>query len=334
MIRDSGEAANDRHGAIQTIRLSFPRLLASGKLSAVEAYRLIDSAKAGHSVLGLNTLPQIWNGLSADGLAEAARSLAAEPPGDQLGRALGGVANAWMKADPAAAAAFIAQIQDRELRADAYAGCFASGSGGEVGPRAQAEILAGIPADDRAEVFASYLARYGDPKPGERNWSGVKIDPELLGPVFKDLPPSPALNRSITITTREWGQENPAAALAWADSLADGGTRQAAYAGTFEGWAFQDPHAAANWLADKAEGSERDAATLPLVRNLLKSDAGAAWEWSDSIGDSALRLDARVSTLQAWSKRDPEAAQAAYHQIASTLPAAEAAKLSACLTGS
>ena len=320
----------------QAIDLVFPGLLASGKLSAVEAYRLIASVKAHNSILGLNALPAIWGALSPEGLVEAARTLATEPPGEHLGLALGGVAGEWMKVDPAAAAAFISQIKDPQLRAEAYCGCFTEGPGSHIAPGSQAERLASIPAENRAEVFATYLTRYGDLIPGDARftWAGPEIRPDLLAPVFKDLPPSPELNRSVTITTREWGQQDPAASLAWADSLADPAARQAAYSGTFEGWAFQNPHAAADWLADKPEGPERDAAALPLVRNLLKSDAEAAWQWSDTIGDSALRLDARIDTLRAWALRDHAAAQAAYRRLLPKLPAAEATKLSASLAGS
>ncbi len=336
LIREAGMQAN-RFEAIEAIRSSFPRLVASGKLSPVDAYRLITSATEQYSVLGLNTLPSLWRGLPAERLAEAARLIAAEPPGPRLGDALGGIANEWLKQDPQAALAFISGISDPELKAETYSGVFRVSHGAHADPRRQAELLAMIPAADRAAAFSSYVLRYGERKAGESfsgGYGGPRVQADLLAPLFEKLPGSEELNRSLKIISLDWGEEDPSAALSWAATLGDPAQRRTAFASAFEGWAYHNPHAAAEWLVDQKETPERDAAALPLVRNLVKTDAEAAWAWSGSIGDPALRLEARLSALKAWAMRDPDAAQAAYRGISSRLPAAEAAKLSACFTGS
>ena len=336
LIREAGTRA-DRFESIEAIRASFPRLVASGKLSPLDAYRLITSATAGVSVLGLNTLPSLWRGLPPERLAEAARSIAAEPPGDRLGDALGGIANEWLKQDPQAALTFISGIADPDLKAETYGGIFRTAYGGHADPRQQAELLAMIPEADRASAFSSYILQYGERKAGETfggGYGGPRLQADLLAPLFEKLPPSEELNRSLKIISLDWGEQDPSAALSWANTLKDPAQRQTAFASAFEGWAYHNPYAAADWLADRKETPERDAAALPLVRNLAKTDAEAAWAWSESIGNPSLRLDARLSTLKAWAIRDPDAAQAAYRGISSRLPAAEAAKLSACFTGS
>jgi hypothetical protein len=337
LIREAGMRA-DRFEAIEAIRSSFPQLVADGKLSPVDAYRLIASAKAQYSVLGLNTLPSLWRGLGPDRLAEAARSIAAEPPDDRLGDALGGIANEWLKRDPVGALAFISEISDPKLKAETYSGIFRVSHGTHVAPQHQAELLAMIPEADRAGAFSSYVLRYGEREAGESfgggSYAGPRLQADLLAPLFEKLPASDELTRSLKIISLDWGEQDPAAALAWAADLEDPGQRQTVYASAIEGWAYHDPYAVADWLADRKDTPERDAAALPLVRNLAKTDAEAAWGWSEAIGNPALRLEARIATLKVWALRDPDAAQAAYRGISSRLPAAEAAKLSACFTGS
>ncbi len=327
--------ALSRRNAVEAVREAFPALIASGKLKPVDAYRLIDSVKGGHSFLALNTMNEVFRALPMDQLAAAARAIAAEPPGDYRGVALGSIASAWLRKDPAAAVDFISAIPDADLRAKTYAGSFDRPGGGFLEPELLARAVAGIPAADRARAFAEGMSGYGDyfERSGSGQWSGPKFQPDSLAAAFKDLPPSAEANRVVTMTAQEWGRSDPAAALAWADQLQDPAARSAAYAGTFQTWAARKPNDAAGWLADKPAGPERDAAALPVVNNLANADAEIAWEWAGSIGNAGMREDARLTALKAWAARDPQAAQAAFRQISRSLTAAEAAKLSACLGG-
>ncbi|WP_265594788.1 hypothetical protein [Haloferula sp. BvORR071] len=337
LLREApGVEALSRRNAVEAVRGTFPALLASGKLKPLDAYRLIDSVKGEGSYLPLNTMNEVFRALPPDQLAGAAKAIAAEPPGDYRGAALGSIASAWLKKDPEAALAFISTIPDPELRADTYAGSFSRAGGGYLDPELFGQALADIPPADRAKTFADYMGHYGDYLQGTESagWGGPKIQPELLAPALMDLPPSAEWNRSVTITAQEWGKSDPAAALAWADGLRDPAAKSAAYAGTFETWAARKPNEAAGWLADKPTGPERDAAALPVVKNLIPADAEIAWEWAGSIGDAGIRQEARLATLKEWAKRDPQAAQDAYHQISRKLSATEAEKLSACLGGS
>ena len=318
---------------ISAMESAFRTLLADGKVKPLDAYKMIASVD---STLGLNIFGDIWHGLPADDLAEAAKALAAQPPGDPLSMAISGVAGAWMAKDPVAAAAFIAVFPDENLRRSMYSGSFTAPNGTHVDPARQAEVLAAIPAQDRAAVFAIYLSQFGELKPGEQSpgYAGPELKPELLAPVFRDLPASEYLDQSVKITAMNWGQQDPTAALAWVDSLADPAARKAAYGAAFEGWTFKNPNAAAAWLADKKDGPERDAAALPVVKSLVKTDAEVAWEWAESIGNTGIQNEARLAAMKVWALRDREAAQAAYKKISGKLPAAEAAKLSACFGGS
>lgn len=321
-------------GDAQTFKEAFGSALAAGKMKGIDAYRLISSAKGSDSSIGLNAFHNLWRGMSEENLEQTFREVIAEPAEQNKGTALGGIANAWAIKDPEAAFAFIAKIENPVMKAEAYAGCLREGNDGHVDPQRLAEIFGRIPESDRAMAFATEMSNYGEPEVGEdpMNSAAPRFHPELLAPLFANLPASEALKQSAAVLALRWGEEDPAAALAWAKNLDDPATRSAAYEHAVDGWAFHDPYAAGTWLSKQAKGPERDAATLPFIRHLSRSDASKAWEWTDSIGNPSLRMDARVSALREWASVDSAAAQSAYQEIAAKLPAADAAKLSSCFS--
>jgi hypothetical protein len=308
--------------------------LASGRMNGIDAYRLIASAKGTASIIGLNAFSNLWDGMSADGLAQTLRDVMAEPADHNKGLALGGIASSWAEKDPAAAMAFLSQIQDPAMKAEAYAGGLRERNGGHIDPQQQAEFFSRIPEEDRAMVFATALGRYGEQQAGDDPGlsAAPQFHPELLAPLFAGLPASDALIESASLVALRWGEQDPKSALAWTMELKDPDARNAAYASAMDGWAFHDPYAAGTWLAAQAKGPDRDAATLPLIQHLSRSDAPMAWEWAESVGDPALRRDARVSALRAWAAVDSAAAQSAYQKIATKLTPADAAKLSTCFS--
>jgi hypothetical protein len=309
--------------------------LARGKMSALEAYRLLISAKGSASMIPLNVLPSVWRGMPVAALEEGAKAVLAEPANEWRGVALGGLANAWFLRDAAAALEFIGTIPDAELKAETYAGLFSIRNGLPGGPRQQADLLAMVPPEDRAAVLTSHLLRDGHPSPEPYRQVDAARDfhPDAIAPLLSELPPSKESNQAVEINAVKWGESEPAAALAWAARLKDPAARSAATAGALKGWAYHDPYAASDWLSDQPPGAPRDAGAASLVGHLAKSDPDAAWELASSIDDETLRLDSRVTALGQWAERDLEAARAAYRGIASKLPKAEAAKLSAALTG-
>jgi hypothetical protein len=308
--------------------------LASGRMNGIDAYRLIASAKGTASMIGLNAFPNLWDGMSADSLAQTLRDVMAEPPDHNKGLALGGIASSWIEKDPAAAMAFLSQIKDPEMKAEAYAGGLRERNGGHIDPQQLAEFFSSIPEEDRARVFVTGMGRYGEQKAGDDpNLSAApQFHPDLLAPLLAGLPSSEALTESVALVALRWGEQDPKSALAWTMELKDPDSRFTACASAMDGWAFHDPYAAGAWLATRAKGPERDAATLPLIQHLSRSDAPMAWEWAESVGDPALRMDARVSALRAWASVDSAAAQSAYKKIATKLTPAEAAKLATCFS--
>lgn len=314
-------------GGTDAMRSVLRDAVAKGEMDPVEAFRLVNSAKGSASNLPLNVVDRMWFGMNPEILEKAARGLLAEPDDRMRDRALAGIAGAWMQGDPEAAVRFISGIEDDGQRRTAFAGAFNRATGGSAETHRQAEMLEMIPDEDRAAVFVSFASRYGSPLPGnESSAGGPIIHPEAIAPLLRDLPPSPDLDRAAAITALRWGELDPAAALDWADGLADPAARSAAFAGAFDGWTYHDPYAAAGWLAERPAGPERDAATLPLVRQLGTSDPVAAWKWAGSIGQPEVQTDARLSALKSWSDQAPDDARAAYQDYLATLPPAAAAK--------
>ena len=335
LVLENGRTDNQAYSvAIHPVTEGVGSALDSGKMTGIEAYRLISSAKGTASIIGLNAFSKLWSGMSADDLAQTLRDVLAEPGDQNKGTAVGGIAGTWMEKDPEAAMAFLSKIEDPVMKAEAYAGGLNERNGSHIDPQQQVEFFSRIPEEDRAMVFATEMSHYGEQKAGDNPHMSAAPDfqPELLAPQFAGLPPSKALTQSASIIALRWGEQDPTSALAWATGLKDSATRNAAYASAMDGWAFHDPYAAGTWLAGQPKGAERDSATLPLIEHLSRSDASMAWEWADSVGDSSMRMDARVSALRAWASVDPTAAQAAYQRIAPKLPAADAAKLSSCFS--
>jgi hypothetical protein len=315
-------------GAIEAMRNALGPAVARGEIDPVEAYRLLNSAKGSDSNLPMNVFIKMWFGMPAERLAAAANGILAEPDDRLRGTALSGIAAAWMQNDPAAALAFIGGIADDEVRRGTWSGAFRMANGGILDPLRQPEMVAQIPAADRAAVLAGLFSRYETPTPGQSPYlsSTDETRPELVVPLLEDAPPSADLTRAAGFAALKWGEADPMAALAWADSVADPAARAAAHAGAIDGWAYHDPLSAAAWLAEKPAGPERDAATVPLVRRLASSDPAAAWEWAAAVGDADLQSDARISALKAWSGQAPDEARAAYENHLATLPPAEAAE--------
>lgn len=328
LVEATGNLDLSSLGGTTAMRSVFGTAVARGEMDPVEAFRLLNSAKGRASVVPLNVVDRMWFGMKPEILENAARGLLAEPDDRMRDRALAGISGAWMQNDPAAALAFIGGIADDEVRRSTWSGAFQMANGGILDPLRQPEVLEQIPAADRASIIASLFSRYETPTPGQSPYmsSSDETRPELVAHLLDDVPASPDFTRAACFAALKWGEADPTAALAWAESVADPAARTAAHAGAIDGWAYHDPLSAAAWIAEKPAGPERDAATVPLVRRLANSDPASAWEWAAAVGDAGLQIEARISALKAWSGQAPDEARAAYQNHLATLPPAEAAE--------
>lgn len=121
------------------------------------------------------------------------------------------------------------------------------------------------------------------------------LDPEQWNGYLDQLP---AESRNQVIT-REAGLRvgaDPAAAIAWADTLPEA-DRTAAYLGLAKTWAHADSYEASEWIATLPSGEIRDNAALMLVIAVAQSEPDSAWQWAQTIQSPEQRLGAMQSLL-------------------------------------
>jgi len=108
---------------------------------------------------------------------------------------------------------------------------------------------------------------------------------------------------------RVWGQQAPAEALAWANSLPQGETQNSAAAAITSAWATKDPRGAADWVNSLPNGSERDKSAGALAQAIAGKFPGQAWDWTLSIGDPLQRSDTASAVIQSVWGQDPALAR-------------------------
>lgn len=110
------------------------------------------------------------------------------------------------------------------------------------------------------------------------------------------------------LVAQHWAADDPAAALAWAESLAPGRMQREGLQGALFGWATRDPRAAWAWLAGR-----------PEVDPWLAESVFAAWATSAPrdaaaaaarLEAAALRAHAVPSVVDRWLAQDPAGAAA------------------------
>lgn len=117
-------------------------------------------------------------------------------------------------------------------------------------------------------------------------------------------------------------KQSPDQAMAWANTLADGTARDAAYAGIAKEWAIRDVNAAAAWLDTLPSGANKNAAVTSFAgRNAARDPEGATlWASTLPAGESRTRL--LTLTVGNWQRTNPIAAQQ-WIETADFLSAAE-----------
>lgn len=104
-------------------------------------------------------------------------------------------------------------------------------------------------------------------------------------------------------TAKSYGEQDPEAALAWADAL-PGPLRQRALTSAAEAGAAINPPAVSEWLNGVQPSPERDGVIFNLVRQ-IPDDPHAALQWSSRIYSPALRGEAQAFALAKWNSLFP-----------------------------
>lgn len=108
---------------------------------------------------------------------------------------------------------------------------------------------------------------------------------------------------------RRWGQSDPNAATAWADSLSEANTRKAAIVGIMYGWTHLNPEEAANYAAQLPAGDLQNEAVAMVAKEWGFKDPRGAANWVSAFPEGKLR-DKAVEPIVFWGQGQAPAAVA------------------------
>jgi hypothetical protein len=228
----------------------------------------------------------------------------------------------WAEADPEGALKFAAQNHEfdyitsdvfQQLAADDMQGALARAQS-MTDPNARYQALRGIlsfMADQDplgALKLANTFGNFANNEPLSqaiyRQWSAV--DPQAAAAqAALDGNSGSAWRSPVSQVLRNWATQDPLAAIAWSNSVADPATQARDIAQIVREWSRDDLSAAANWVNTLAPGSTRDAAAASLAFSLGGTDPAAAINWAQSISDTGQREGAMQRLTREIMFRNP-----------------------------
>ncbi|TAG31006.1 MAG: hypothetical protein EAZ36_03450, partial [Verrucomicrobia bacterium] len=268
----------------------------------------------------------------------------------------------WVKADPNAVADWLKSLKDRDF-ATALSGQMIT-TLAQVDPASALRTfgpdlwdngknlwvlrpaLTAWAKHDPAAVLAWMIAQ---PRPNDRalgEWIGAisaEADPKAMLAAIAAVPAMPHSENAQRQVLASWGQKEPAAALAWAQSnpdrhqrnelieqlsyqraegndpqilsfalaMPEGQRRTARLGDLLEKWAERDAPAALSWIREQKDSSVAIAATKAqaAILGVIARDepATAITEWG-KLTDAETKRAALAPILKAWSENDPGAA--------------------------
>jgi len=211
-------------------------------------------------------------------------------------------------------------------------------------PAARNPLLSPTLERDLAEAL-------GEASPGRREVALKKLSetisrddiPRALAIMAKSPGMNGAQSPLFSELATKWGNGDPTAASAWADSLTDPESRKAALVGVMKGWAGKAPEAAAtyaaalsppdvqeaavmkvigewsfwngadkaaNWVQQLPAGSLRDKTMEPIIFWGTGQCPATIIDMLEATGDQQLILKHGETVATVWMDRDPPAARA------------------------
>ena len=242
---------------------------------------------------------------------EIARALMSRPAGNERNAALGALLQKMAEDDPAQAVALLATVPEVGFRQSVAARIAAAWI--EHDPAGGAAWLAG---DGQPFLAQATLRRLR--AEAVTRWSA--FDPAAATRFVATQPPtSDAEAQELRTVSREWARKDPAAALAWAQSLPSGDLRKppATY-GILEGWTDRAPTQAAGYVGQLTYGTSRSYAgeAAAVAARWTERDPAAAAQWAAELPDRTARHDALRQVAASWATVDVPSAG----RWAATLP--------------
>jgi hypothetical protein len=228
----------------------------------------------------------------------------------------------WAGTDPEGALKFAAQNHDfdyitsdvfQQLASDDMQGALARAQS-MTDPNARYQALRGVLSfmADQDPLGALRLANtFGNFANNEplsqviyRQWSAVDPQAAAAQAALDGSSGSP-WRSPVSQVLRNWASQDPLAAIAWSNSVADPATQARDIGQIVREWSRDDQSAAANWVNTLPPGSTRDAAAASLAFSLGGTDPSGAIGWAESISDTAQRDSAMQRLTREIMFRNP-----------------------------
>lgn len=163
--------------------------------------------------------------------------------------------------------------------------------------------------------FASALGLYDTIAPGLSRENAVRALADFSA--ASDLPAALAFTRALPaalqataarVIAPSLAQQDPAAALAWAQTLSDSQARQIAWQESVIRWTDNNPMAAVTWATAQPVGAERDRSVAIVAGQLASKNPRQALTLTVTISDVASRLEHTRRIYRAWHNLNAPAA--------------------------
>lgn len=253
-------------------------------------------AKDPRNRLLTNLLLTRWGQVDADGAFASLGKVSAKQGGGAANAILAGLA----AVDPARAVAWLTApdntMQHQPWLGHQLASTLAT-EWARQDPEAALDWARGLDAgDQRMGAYAGIIDHLMESDPEQAAGVAMELSegerPKLLGQVAES-----------------WAEQEPTAAVEWANSLELPRERSQALEDALSGWARSEPGQAASYV-DELPLEERAALVGDLARTWAEREPAAAAEWLGSQEESGGKAEAMGHVMWNWTSQDPESASA------------------------
>lgn len=232
------------------------------------------------------------------GLATLDPSLAASeahvlPPGPEKEAAFGSILHQWLNEDEDGAFGFLASLSESPENTGFLTDL--SRHAVQVNPQRTLDwALEHLGGERQLEIACNAITRMAE------------SDPSGAAEALKRIPYGRAHDTALLGLSYNWGQQDPLAAMQWAQALSDKSDRRHAVHSVSSQFARFDPNGALAFAANMPDSYEYRIIVEAVGREKARSNPQAALDWVGTLGDDT-RDTVRHAVLIAWGTQDPPA---------------------------
>jgi hypothetical protein len=204
----------------------------------------------------------------------------------------------WTRADPLAASAWVAGLEDPARRAELLEQV--SIAWANLDPIAAAQWVSGLPEDQAKHTSTLAIAN-----------EAARSDPLTALRLIRELPSTLERDQALTHAVSQWASSDAVSALRWSSEIADPLLQERLFAEIAVAAAGDSPTAAAELASSLMHAGEPQAsAVISIVQRWAQQAPGAAAEWILRFPETSLRSVALENLTTVWAARDAAALEA------------------------